>query len=93
MSWGDALRALLERASALDGAPVKAVASPFSSNEDLGALRRLVDALGGGEIVYRSPRADDEVPLKGFPTLVRRKDLSPNTGAAELLGMRRVGDD
>lgn len=93
MSWGDALRCLLERAQALDGATVKAVASPFSSNEDLGALRRLVDALGGGEIVYRSARAEDEVPLKGFPTLVRRKDLSPNTGGADLLDMRRVGDD
>lgn len=93
MSWGDALRCLLERAQAMDGATVKAVASPFSSNEDLGALRRLVDALGGGEIVYRSARAEDEVPLKGFPTLVRRKDLSPNTGGADLLDMRRVGDD
>ncbi|MDX1495107.1 MAG: molybdopterin-dependent oxidoreductase, partial [Longimicrobiales bacterium] len=93
MSWGDALRALLERAEALGGAKVKAVASPFASNESLGALKRLVDALGGGEIVYRSPRADDEVPLKGFPTLVRRKDLAPNTGGADLLGMTRVGDD
>lgn len=93
MSWGDALRALLVRAGARAGTGVRAVASPFSSNEDLGALRRLVDALGGGEIVYRSPRADDEVTLKGFPTLVRRKELSPNRHGAELMGMRRVGDD
>ena len=93
LSWGDALRALLERAKGLEGSKVKAVASPFSSNEDLGALRRLVDALGGGEIVYRSARAEDEVPLKGFPTLVRRKDLAPNTNGAGILDMKRVGDD
>lgn len=93
MDWGDALRALLERAERAKSGGVKAVASPFASNESLGAFKRLVDALGGGEIVYRSPRADDEVPLKGFPTLVRRRDLSPNTGGADLLGMKRVGDD
>ncbi|MDH3208004.1 MAG: 2Fe-2S iron-sulfur cluster-binding protein [Gemmatimonadota bacterium] len=93
MSWGDALRALLERVESLGGSKVKAVASPFSSNEDLGALRALVEALGGGSILYRSPEAEDEVPLKGFPTLVRRKDLSPNRRGAETLGMSRVGDD
>ena len=71
MGWGDALRALLEKA---DGAgPVKAVASPMSSNEDLGALKALVDTLGGGDIVYRSSRAADEIPLKGFPGLARRR--------------------
>jgi NADH-quinone oxidoreductase subunit G len=91
MGWGDALRALLEKA---DGAgSVKAVASPMSSNEDLGALRSLVDMLGGGDIVYRSARAEDEVPLKGFPGLVRRRDLTPNATGAELVGASRVGGD
>jgi NADH-quinone oxidoreductase subunit G len=75
------------------GAAVRAVASPFASNEDLGALHGLVEALGGGEIVFRSPRADDEIPLPGFPRLVRRRDLAPNVRGAEFLGMRRVGSD
>jgi hypothetical protein len=65
----------------------------MSSNEDLGALRSLVDMLGGGDIVYRSARAEDEVPLKGFPGLVRRRDLTPNATGAELVGASRVGGD
>lgn len=93
VGWSDALRELLERASTLESASVRAVASPLASNEDLGALAELVGALGGGETVYRSVRADDEIPLKGFPTLVRRKDLAPNTTGAELIGMARVGAD
>jgi NADH-quinone oxidoreductase subunit G len=93
VGWTDALSALLDKAGSLGGASVKAVASPFSSNEDLGALRALVDGLGGGDIVFRSARAEDEVPLKGFPSLARRRDLAPNTSGAELFGMRRVGND
>lgn len=89
--WRAALTSLLER---LDGAgPVRAVVSPRLANEDLGAVRALVDALGGGEIVYRSRRAAAEVPLKGFPKLARRRDLEPNVNAARLLGMERVGGD
>ena len=75
------------------GLGVRALASPFASNEDLAALRELVEALGGGEIVFRSPRADQEIPLPGFPKLVRRRDLAPNVRGAELLGMRRVGGE
>jgi NADH-quinone oxidoreductase subunit G len=90
--WKGALGALLERARGLD-ARVKAVASPFACNEDLAALTQLVDALGGGPTVYRSKRAEDEDPLKGFPSLARRKDLAPNTSGAELIGMTRVGSD
>jgi NADH-quinone oxidoreductase subunit G len=91
--WKDALRGLLDQAASLDKPSVRAVASAHASNEDLGALAALVDALGVGEIVYRSPRADEEVALKGFPQLARRKDLAPNTTGANLLGMSRVGDD
>ena len=88
--WKEALVALLER---LGAAPVRAVVSASLANEDLGAVRALVDQLGGGDIVYRSVRAADEVPLKGFPTLVRRRDLAANVNGAQLLGMRRVGAD
>ena len=91
--WKDALKGLLDRADGLGNASVKAVASPFSSNEDLAALSSVVQALGGGDIVYRSSAAEDEVPLKGFPQLVRRKDLSPNATAADLMNMTRVGAD
>ena len=93
MGWKEALTALLERLGGEGSAAIKAVASPSASNEDLGALKALVDQLGGGEIVYRSVRAEDEVVLKGFPTLARRKDLAPNGKGADLLGLRRVGDD
>jgi NADH-quinone oxidoreductase subunit G len=91
--WKDALAALLERLGGSEGEQVRAVASAFASTEDLGALRSLVDRLGGGDIVYRQPRADDEIVMKGFPTLARRRDLAPNGRGAELLGMTRVGDD
>ncbi len=90
--WPGALKTLSGRLE-VGVRPVKAVASPFASNEDLAALRRLVDGLGGGEIVYRLPRADREIPLPGFPKLSRRKDLAPNGRGAEILGMERVGDE
>ncbi|MDH3207904.1 MAG: 2Fe-2S iron-sulfur cluster-binding protein [Gemmatimonadota bacterium] len=92
-SWKDALADLLERASALDDKSVRAVASARASNEDLGALAELVGAFGGGETVFRSPRAEEEIVLKGFPTLARRTDLAPNVKGAGLLGMKRVGAD
>ncbi len=88
--WGTVLSELLERLE--ETRPIRAVASPFASTEELATLRRVVDALGGGEILFRSPEADDEIPLPGFPQLARRRDLSPNRRAAELLGMKRVGD-
>lgn len=93
LGWKDALKGLLDRAASLDGASVKAVASAHASNEDLAGLAAFVDALGGGEIVYRSARAADEVPLKGFPQLARRQDLTPNATGANLMGMKRVGSD
>jgi NADH-quinone oxidoreductase subunit G len=94
-SWESVLGDLADRLASAraEGAEVRAVASPFASNEDLGALRRFVDALGGGRIVFRSPRTDEEIPLSGFPKLVRRRDLAPNVRGAELLQMSRVGDD
>jgi NADH-quinone oxidoreductase subunit G len=93
VGWGEALGELVERLKALEAEAVHAVGSPSASTEDLAALAGLVAHLGGGELVYRMSRAPDEVPLKGFPTLVRRRDLAPNGKAAELLGARRVGDD
>ncbi|RMH21414.1 MAG: hypothetical protein D6701_02480, partial [Gemmatimonadetes bacterium] len=89
--WSEALSALTEALRGAEGG-VKAVVSAGASNEDLGALRALMDALGGGEMVYRSVRVDDEDPLPGYPDLARRRELAPNGRGAELLGARRVGD-
>jgi NADH-quinone oxidoreductase subunit G len=93
MRWRDALEQLLQHVGVMGEGRVKAVATPFASNEDLGTLAELVGALGGGDMVYRSVRVEEEVVLKGFPTLARRKDLAPNTNGAESIGFARVGDD
>lgn len=93
MGWSGALEALQDRIDALDRSSVKAVVSPFWSNEDLGAVSRLVEVLGGGSVVFRSPQADEEVALTGYEGLARRKSLAPNGNGAELLGCVRVGDD
>ncbi|MED5563435.1 MAG: 2Fe-2S iron-sulfur cluster-binding protein [Gemmatimonadota bacterium] len=93
MSWTTALEALQVRIGALGKSSVKAVVSPFWSNEDLGAVSRLVETLGGGSIVFRSARAEEEVVLQGYEGLARRKALAPNGQGAELLGCTRVGDD
>jgi NADH-quinone oxidoreductase subunit G len=92
VGWGEALRLLIERLNAAESTSVMAVASPFASNEDLASLAALIE-LGGGEAVYRMRRAPEEVVLKGFPTLARRRDLAPNGRGAEIMGMSRVGDD
>jgi NADH-quinone oxidoreductase subunit G len=89
--WNEAVDQLVAALSGGAG-PVKAVASPHASNEDLAALATLVETLGGGEILFRSPEADEEIPMPGFSPLARRRDLSPNRNGAELLGMKRVGD-
>ena len=90
VSWSDAL---LHLAGALEGVTggVRAVASPFMANEDLGALRRVLDALGGGEAVYRC-ETGEEVVLPGFPQLALRADRAANVKGAELFGFRRTGD-
>ncbi len=94
-SWETILSDLSEAlvAAREAGAPVMALVSPFLSNEDLAATEALVSALGGTGGLYRSPRTDEEIPLPGFPTLVRRQDLAPNGRGADLLGFARVGDD
>jgi NADH-quinone oxidoreductase subunit G len=89
-SWSEALARLAERARAATGG-VRAVASPFASNEDLGALRRIVDALGGGEGVFRVEQGEDVV-CPGFPQLALRQDRAANVRGAELFGFTRAGD-
>ncbi len=90
--WPEALKALLEALQAGKGG-VKAATWAHASNEELGLLKALVAALGGGETVFRSPRAQEEVLLPGYPLLARRRDLAPNVRGAEVQGFTRVGDD
>jgi NADH-quinone oxidoreductase subunit G len=90
VSWSDALLALAERLQGISGG-VRAVASPFMANEDLGALRRVVDTLGGGEGVYRCEQGE-EVVLPGFPQLALRADRAANVKGADLFGYTRTGD-
>jgi NADH-quinone oxidoreductase subunit G len=89
-SWSDALIRLADVARSATSA--RAVVSPFSSNEDLGAVRRMIDALGGGSGVFRAERGN-EVVLPGFPQLALRADRAANVVGAELLGFVRTGDD
>ncbi|MBW3555004.1 MAG: molybdopterin-dependent oxidoreductase, partial [Gemmatimonadetes bacterium] len=90
-SWQEAVKALVERLR--DAGSVTVVGSPYHGNEDNGLLRRLQEVVGGGEAVFRSPRAADEAQLPGFPKLTRRRDLSANARGLEVFGFRRVGDD
>jgi len=92
MGWKAALEALKARIDAVAESSVKAIVSPFWSNEDLGAVSRLVESLGGAAVI-RSTQAEKEIPLSGYEGLARRKGLAPNERGAELLGCVRVGDD
>lgn len=93
--WDTVLSKTVSAITALRGdatpGPIRALASPFSSNEDLASLRDLVEGLGGGSICYRIPQAEDEIPLPGSPTLRRRRDLAPNGVGADRMHMTRVG--
>jgi NADH-quinone oxidoreductase subunit G len=90
VSWADALTRL---AGALRDAPVRdarAVVSPFMANEDVGALRRVMEVAGGGTGVFRC-ETGEEVVLPGFPTLALRNDRAANVHGVELFGFRRAG--
>jgi NADH-quinone oxidoreductase subunit G len=89
MSWADTLTRL---ADALRGAAggARAVVSPFESNEGMGALRRVMEAVGGGEGVFRCEQGE-EVVLPGFPELALRRDRAANAVGAELFGYGRTG--
>jgi NADH-quinone oxidoreductase subunit G len=89
-SWSDALLRLAERAKGGSG-EVRAVVSPFQPNEDLGSVRRLMEALGGGSGIFRV-ETGDEVPLPGWPKLKLRRDRAANVRGAELLGFERAGE-
>ena len=91
--WSQAITALVERAGAGARAGVRVVASPFHATEDVGLSARLASVLGGGDLVFRSERAKDEVVCPGFPKLARRRDLAANVRGLEIAGYKRVGND
>jgi len=90
VSWSDALTRLADALRGTDGES-RAVVSPFAANEDLGLLRRVMDATGGGSGVFRC-ETGGEVVLPGFPTLALRRDRAANVAGAEVFGFTRVGD-
>jgi NADH-quinone oxidoreductase subunit G len=90
--WQDVLSALAARLGEVSG-PVQLVVSPFASNEDMAMARAVMEAAGGGAGVFRLPQAEDEIQLKGFPALARRRELAPNAAGARALGFEQVGDD
>ncbi|MGH7459097.1 MAG: molybdopterin-dependent oxidoreductase [Longimicrobiaceae bacterium] len=90
-SWSDALIRLAGQVKEAKG-EVRALASPFLANEDLAALRRVMDALGGGTGEFRSAKGE-EIELPSWPTLRLREDRAANVTGADLLGFERVGDD
>jgi NADH-quinone oxidoreductase subunit G len=89
MSWSDALLRLAEALRGHAGG-AQAVVSPFAANEDIGALRRVMEAVGGGGGVYRCEQGE-QVVLPGFPDLALRKDRAANVMGAELFGFSRTG--
>jgi NADH-quinone oxidoreductase subunit G len=90
VSWSEALTRLAAALTSAAG-EARAVVSPFMANEDLGLLRRVIDATGGGNGVYRCPTGE-QVVLPGFPTLALRNDRAANVHGAELFGYGRTGN-
>ncbi|MDR0786545.1 MAG: (2Fe-2S)-binding protein [Gemmatimonadota bacterium] len=91
MSWSDTLPRLVDAVRALSSQRGGAVVSPFLSNEDLGAARRVMEAVGGGRSVYRV-ETGESVVLPGFPQLALREDRAANVRGSQLFGFERVGD-
>jgi NADH-quinone oxidoreductase subunit G len=82
-TWDDALGALAEALGRYRPEEIGVLASPQMSNEDLWALRRLLDGLGvvnrDFAVPPREPGEDDK--------LLIRADKNPNTRGASLLGL------
>jgi NADH-quinone oxidoreductase subunit G len=91
--WREAILALLGKLQAHGKGGGRVVVSPFAANEDAGLAARLGEVLGGGDALYRSRRAEAEIPCAGVPGLARRRDLAPNVRGLDMMGVERVGDD
>ena len=91
LEWKDLLRGLAARLKD-SGESVDVIASPVTSNEDVGAVLGLLKALGGGKILYRCPTSTEEIVLPGKEGLKRTNQLAPNADGLKILGAVNVGD-
>jgi NADH-quinone oxidoreductase subunit G len=92
--WQKAVLQLVEELNTRRGTgKATVVGSPVHANEDNGLLAVLLEALGGGKGLYRSARAEAEIPCAGVPNLARRRDLAANVNGLDILGYERTGDD
>ena len=82
--------AITTAAGALNGGPIRVIASPNLSNEALFQLERLL-ATRGGSGSMRVPRGE-ECPLPGAPDVALRTERAANATAARLLGFHEVAD-
>jgi len=82
-SWEDALAAIVEALRRCLPEEIAVLASPRMANEDLRALRRLVEVCRIPHVAFDVPPAvpghDDDFLLRG--------DRNPNTRGAELIGL------
>jgi NADH-quinone oxidoreductase subunit G len=85
LPYGEALRAAGERLRAVreQGGAIALVASPFSPNEDLFALREFARALGLAAPTF-------SVPLGPFDDILMKAEKAPNANGARALGMREA---
>jgi NADH-quinone oxidoreductase subunit G len=83
LSWDEAIAEIAAALGRFAPDEIAVVASPAMANEDLAALRRLVDRRGITRVGFRVPPA---VPGDGDDFLIRA-DKNPNTRGAELLGL------
>lgn len=87
VTWSEALDWISTQAPIDQGGI--ALVTPFESNENLFALRSLLDWLGISSGYFRMPRGE-EVSLPGMPQLKLRRDRAPNGAGAELFGFLKV---
>jgi NADH-quinone oxidoreductase subunit G len=90
VDWSRALQAL---GDAMRGKPglARAIVSAGASNENLFAIRQLMNAVGSESGEFRTSTGPESV-LKGFPKLRLRADRAPNVRGAEILGFQRADD-
>jgi NADH-quinone oxidoreductase subunit G len=83
VGWDDAVAAVADALRRHPPEQVAVLASPRMANEDLIALRRLLEALRIRQVAFDVPPA---TPTEGDPFLLRA-DRTPNRRGAELIGL------
>jgi NADH-quinone oxidoreductase subunit G len=83
VGWDEAIGAIAETLRRHSPEQVAVIASPLMANEDLMALRRLLEARGIRQVAFDVPPA---APAEGDDFLLRA-DRTPNRRGAELIGL------